>query len=64
MADKFINSPRCGAILKQTGKYAVCGLLAGHKVNKTGQKSPHWDADLRISWNDKQAVEMKGESNG
>jgi hypothetical protein len=51
--------PLCGAVRKQVGKYAVCGLLAGHCVAKTGQKSPHWDKELRVSWNDKQAVEMK-----
>ena len=43
--------PQCCSGLKLTGKYAVCTLDAGHA-------SAHYDADLRISWNDKQSVEM------
>jgi hypothetical protein len=46
------RKPLCGAVHKQVGKYAVCGLDAGHK-------SAHWDAELRISWNARQVIEMK-----
>ena len=42
----------CGAIRKQVGKYAVCVLDAGHK-------SAHWDSELRISWNEKQVVDIE-----
>ena len=47
----MIRRPQCCSLLKRIGKYAVCTLDAGHA-------SAHWDADLRVSWNDKQAVEL------